>query len=217
MAASLDGYVAPAPGKHWLTGERAIDFVRELRTAHDAVMVGAGTVRVDDPLLTIRPPRTRVRPYIRVVACEDAPVPSESRIFTRPDPVREGVYERTIVLAPAGSRERFAHLEDVAEVLYVGDARASTLDLHEALIALKQRGIGSVLSEGGPTLASRLLRWKLVDRLHWLIAPKMLAGQNAVSALAHLPDVSLAREMTMDVVKRLGDDVLFSARFKDTM
>src|SRR5579884_3487323 len=63
MAASLDGYVAPKPGAHWLTGEVARERVRELRAAHDAVMVGAGTVRVDDPQLTVRPAHARRKPY----------------------------------------------------------------------------------------------------------------------------------------------------------
>jgi diaminohydroxyphosphoribosylaminopyrimidine deaminase/5-amino-6-(5-phosphoribosylamino)uracil reductase len=213
LAVSLDGYVAPEPGRHQLTGERAGAFTRELRAAHDAVMVGAGTVRVDDPVLTMRPPRARLRPYVRVVACEHAPVAAESRVFAMPDPSKEGVYARTIVLAPAGLREAFASLERVAEVAYVGDASARSLDLRASLVALRERGIHSVLSEGGPTLAARLLTEGLVDRLHWLTAPVLLAGENAVNALQPLPEASPRRRLVFDEVARLGDDVLFSASF----
>ena len=78
---SLDGYVAPRPGNYRVTGEAARERVYDLRAEHDAVMVGAGTVRVDDPLLTIRPHRTRVKPYARVVVCETAPVPLDSKVF----------------------------------------------------------------------------------------------------------------------------------------
>ena len=81
LAASLDGYVAAQPGSTWLTGAHAREYVRELRATHDAVLVGAGTVRVDDPQLTVRPPRSRHRPYVRVVACESAPVPVGRRMF----------------------------------------------------------------------------------------------------------------------------------------
>lgn len=215
LAASIDGYVAPRPGRHWLTGERALEFVRELRAAHDAVMVGAGTVRIDDPRLTIRPPRARARPYVRVVACEEAPVPPESRIFQLPEPSREGVYAPTIVLAPAGSRPAFAPLEGLAEVLYVGDADARSLDVQAALAALRARGICSVLSEGGPTLASRLLAGGLVDRLRWIVAPKLLANVSALPALARVSDIRLQHGLTIDSVTRLGDDVLLSARFEE--
>jgi diaminohydroxyphosphoribosylaminopyrimidine deaminase/5-amino-6-(5-phosphoribosylamino)uracil reductase len=176
-------------------------------------MVGAGTVRVDDPLLTIRPPRARLRPYVRVVACEHAPVPARSRIFVIPDPEQDGSYARTIVLAPAGTKAAFAELESVAELVYVGDASARSLDLRASLIALKERGIHSVFSEGGPTLAARLLTEGLVDRLHWLTAPMLLAGENAVSALRRLPEIPSYRRLVFDEVERLGDDVLLSASF----
>ena len=71
MAMSLDGFIAPHPGTFRVTGEAARERVYDLRAEHDAVMVGAGTVRVDDPLLTIRPHRTRVKPYARVVVCKE--------------------------------------------------------------------------------------------------------------------------------------------------
>lgn len=217
LAASLDGYVSAEPGRReHLTGERALEFVRELRTAHDAVMVGAGTVRVDDPLLTVRPPYARVRPYFRVVACEDAPVPAESRIFTVGQAEAAAGYARTIVLAPAGSRDVFRSLERVAEVLYVGDSSARELNLQEALVSLKNRGISSVLSEGGPTIAARLLAGGLVDRLHWIVAPRLLAGAGAFPALTSGHEGALARPLAFDMVTMLGVDTLFSARLKDT-
>jgi riboflavin biosynthesis pyrimidine reductase len=164
-------------------------------------------------LLTIRPPRTRLRPYIRIVACERAPVSVRSRLFANPDPIREGIYARTIVLAPAGARAAFSSLEQVSEVVYVGDASARSLDLRASLIALKERGIQSIYSEGGPTLAARLLAEGLVDRLHWVMAPMLLAGRGAVSALRRVPQASLCRQLVFDEVARLGDDVLFSASF----
>jgi riboflavin biosynthesis pyrimidine reductase len=115
------------------------------------------------------------------------------------------------VLAPAGARAAFSSLEQVAEVVYVGDASARSLDLRASLILLKERGIQSIYSEGGPTLAARLLTEGLVDRLHWLTAPALLAGQSAVSALRRVPQASLHRQLLFDEVARLGDDVLFSA------
>jgi len=209
MAASLDGFVAPQHGSMWLTGEAARDFVRELRVAHDAVLVGSGTIRIDDPQLTVRPPRTRLRPYVRVVACEEAPVPIESRVFVPVDG-----YATTVVLAPAGLRERFAPLESSADVLYVGGSDSMELDLRAALEALRARGIFSVLCEGGPTLAAHLLSHDLVDRLHWLVAPLLLANERAIPALAHADAASVARALQFDRVERLGDDLLISARLR---
>jgi diaminohydroxyphosphoribosylaminopyrimidine deaminase/5-amino-6-(5-phosphoribosylamino)uracil reductase len=171
------------------------------------VLVGAGTIRIDDPQLTVRPPRGRARPYVRIVACEDAPVAIESRVFVPIDG-----YAPTVVLAPAGLRERFASLESIADVLYIGDPDSVVLDLTAALEALKSRGIFSVLCEGGPTLAARLLSLDLVDRLHWLVAPLLLANERAVPALAHADVASAARALQFDRAERLGDDLLISAR-----
>lgn len=205
LAASLDGYVAPRPGSHWLTGEAARAYVRELRAAYDAVMVGAGTVRVDDPQLTVRPPHSRRTPYRRIVACEDAPVEPGRRIFERV----EG-YAPTIVLAPRGLQERFAPLADVAELVFVGDEDAPVLDLAAAMRALKARGVSSVLCEGGPTLAARLLERRLVDRIDWLVAPRLLANPQAVPALAG--DASATGALHFDRIEQLGDDLLVSMR-----
>jgi diaminohydroxyphosphoribosylaminopyrimidine deaminase/5-amino-6-(5-phosphoribosylamino)uracil reductase len=205
LAASLDGYVAPEPGSYWLTGEAARAYVRELRATHDAVMVGAGTVRVDDPQLTVRPAHARRTPYRRIVACEDAPVEPTRRIFEHV----EG-YAPTLVLAPAGLRERFASLGGVADVVFVGDGEARTLDLVLAMHALRGLGVASVLCEGGPTLAARLLERRLVDRVDWLIAPQLLANPRAVPALAGTR--AEGATLRFDRVERMGDDVLVSLR-----
>ena len=204
MASSIDGFVASRPGEQqWLTGEASRDFVRDLRIAHDAVMVGAGTVRVDDPQLTVRPAHDRLRPYHRIVLCETDSVPVERRIFSA-----TSAYERTIVVAPGGKRERFESLREVADVIFVGDG-ALALDLRAALEVLRAQGIQSILCEGGPTLAARLLTHGLVQRFFWLMAPVLLAGAEAVGVL-NFPEGTLPPSIQFDDVERLGDDVLLS-------
>jgi diaminohydroxyphosphoribosylaminopyrimidine deaminase/5-amino-6-(5-phosphoribosylamino)uracil reductase len=203
MAMSLDGFIASTRGvQHWLTGAQAREFVRELRIAHDAVGVGAGTVRVDNPRLTVRPEHHRLVPYRRVVLCETDPVSPQSLIFVP----RDG-YARTIVLAPAGAGERFAQLESVAEVRYVGAGNALQLDLPSALRELRAAGITSLLCEGGPTLAARLFESHLVDRFYGLVAPALLRAPGAVPVLAtgSLPEVPGLR---FDRVERVGADLL---------
>ncbi len=143
---------------------------------------------------------------MRIVACERDTVPADRAIFAPLDG-----YASTIVLAPAGRRERFAGLESVADVLFVGDADANDLDLRAALAALRARGIASVLCEGGPTLAAHLLEMNLVDRVDWLVAPALLSGPTAVPALSGGPS---GIPLDFDRVERLGPDVLFSAVVK---
>jgi len=181
MAISLDGSVSARQGERTqLTGDAWNAYVRELRAAHDAVMVGANTVRVDDPLLTIRPPKRRLRPYVRVVA--GTRIPPQSRVLAPVDG-----YDPTIVL----------------------DTSAG---LPAALADLYARGIRSVLCEGGPALATALLREDLVDRFYWAMAPSMLGPEGVPAFNGVGPDV-LQRGLRLDSVERFGDDVMLSGRF----
>ncbi len=214
MAASLDGYIASEPGvQTWLTGDESRAFVHGLRAVYDAVMVGAGTVRVDDPELTARPFVARNVPYTRVVVCESDAIPLASRVLHAPADHREA-YAQTIVLAPAAARERFRECETIANVVFAGPEHLPAgakpqLDLAEALDALGRTGIRSVLCEGGPTLAGRLLAAGLVDRIHWLYAPRLMRSDTAIPMLA---SGAVDAALTDVVVQRLGADVHVTAR-----
>ncbi len=211
MAMSLDGYVTSRSGvQEWITGEEGRLYVRDLRIAYDAVMVGAGTVRIDDPQLTVRPATHRLREFVRIVACEREPLPPDRRVFL-PLPG----YARTIVLAPAGARATFSPLERVADVAYVGEESAQALDLPAALRLLRERDIQSVLCEGGPTLAGRLIAQGLVDRLYWAIAPVLLRSDAAVPVLAGADLGGAARAVRFDRMERFGRDVMISGTLSD--
>ncbi|MBV8151644.1 MAG: RibD family protein, partial [Candidatus Eremiobacteraeota bacterium] len=210
MAASLDGYVAPMPGSFWLTSPASRERVRELRIAHDAVMIGAGTVRIDNPQLTVRPIHARRRPYARVIVCEDDAIAPTSTVLRIPEPAE--AFRRTIIVAPGGLRARFAELEPVAECLFIHShsAEPRTLDLEAALVALREAGIESVLCEGGPTLASALLACGLVDRLVWFVAPLFLRGEKALPALrGDFP--SPPNGWRFEGLERCGDDLMLEA------
>lgn len=204
MATSLDGMIASRAGVQERLGSEAEErYVRELRTAYDAVMVGAGTVRIDDPRLTVRPPHDRARPYVRVVACQRDAISPRSRLFAA-----EEAYAKTIVLAPGGLRERFDELRAVADVIDVGGPKAVALDASEAMKALRAHGIFSVLCEGGPKLGASLLAGALVDRVYWALTPRFLQSGHAVPVLSGA-DLSHLR-LRFDRVERLGPDVLIS-------
>jgi diaminohydroxyphosphoribosylaminopyrimidine deaminase / 5-amino-6-(5-phosphoribosylamino)uracil reductase len=203
MAASLDGFISThADESRWLTGAQSRAFVRELRIAHDAVLVGAGTVLVDDPQLTVRPPHLRERPYRRVCIAGWRVLPPERRIFA---PL-EG-YLPTVVLA-AGPPEHFGQLGRLAEIVQVGEG--GSVEVRTALDALWQRGVTSILCEGGPALAASFVSAGVVDRLEWLVAPLLLSSNNAVPALGALPDDG-ERRWSVDHVERLGADLRISA------
>ncbi|MEO6836735.1 MAG: bifunctional diaminohydroxyphosphoribosylaminopyrimidine deaminase/5-amino-6-(5-phosphoribosylamino)uracil reductase RibD, partial [Candidatus Tumulicola sp.] len=206
MAMSLDGAITSQPGvQEWITSEAERLYVRELRIAYDAVMVGAGTVRVDDPQLTVRPPHHRLRPFVRVVACETESIDAASRILADVED-----YAKTIVLAPAGRRARFDNLRGVAEMLFVGETGDVRLDLALAMKALRAAGVFSVLCEGGPTLGARLIEAGAIDRFYWAVAPLLLGNDHAVPVLAGVDLAALRPRLRFDRVMRVGEDVVIS-------
>jgi diaminohydroxyphosphoribosylaminopyrimidine deaminase/5-amino-6-(5-phosphoribosylamino)uracil reductase len=209
MAISLDGAIASRSGaQQWLTGEDTRLYVRDLRASYDAVMVGAGTVRVDNPQLTVRPPRHRLKPYVRVVACETDAVSDASRVFLEVED-----YATTIVLAPAGLRSHFAALRKVSDVLFIGSDDSERLDLALAMRALREREICSVLCEGGPTLGGHLIAARLVDRFYFAIAPLLLQNTAAVPVLAGANLAALGIKAHYDLVECMGNDVMLSGSF----
>ncbi|MGB9651220.1 MAG: dihydrofolate reductase family protein, partial [Candidatus Cybelea sp.] len=126
------------------------------------------------------------------------------RLFTS---IPDG-YVKTIVLVPAGSRDRFAALRDVAEVLDIGPSDAASLDLAEAMKALRAHGIASVLCEGGPRLGASLLAAGLVDRVYWAIAPRFCNVGEGVPVLSGA-DLNGVR-VRFDRIESAGPDIVLS-------
>lgn len=196
LATSLDGAIADQSRKPgWLTGSDARREVHRLRAASDAVAVGIGTVLADDPLLTVRgvaPPRV---PPVRVVFDTSARLPLDSKLVgtARDSPV--------LVVCWAPEPAHAARLEHAGvELLH-----AATLS--QALRALRDRGVRSLLVEGGATLASSLVQEALVDRLIIFRAPLVL-GMGALGAFSALvpTTVDAARRWTIVQRAQLEDD-----------
>jgi diaminohydroxyphosphoribosylaminopyrimidine deaminase/5-amino-6-(5-phosphoribosylamino)uracil reductase len=183
LGLSLDAKLG-APGVRTpITGPQAWQDVHELRAMHDALLIGRGTVDVDDPLLTARgetPPR---RPPVRLVLDSQLQLGLESQlvrtvdqapVWVVGDPDLPGFVERASVLVGAG-----------VEVIGVGRETDHTLRVEAIWEELAQRGITSVLIEGGGTVSGVLLRNRRVQRIHAFIAP-MFMGEQGVAAFPGL-------------------------------
>lgn len=195
LAMTLDGRIADFRGaSRWISSPAARAWTRSLRTRHDAVLVGAGTVRRDDPGFTGRP---------RIVVAGHGTLPVRSRLF------RHG---RTIV-AVSGSvpvARRAALAAAGAGVLSLpGRGRVSLRGLLDRLRAM---GFGSLVCEGGAELAGGLLRAGLVDRIVFVLAPVILGGTRALAAVGG-PDLPLGAAIRLGplTVTRLGPDLICEA------
>jgi diaminohydroxyphosphoribosylaminopyrimidine deaminase/5-amino-6-(5-phosphoribosylamino)uracil reductase len=211
LATSLDGKVATADGEsRWISGPESRALVHRWRADHDAVGVGLGTAIADDPRLTARDVEGPVRQPARVVFDSAARLPLRSAL------VHGAPQERLIVLAAADAPpERVAALEAAgAEVapLQGGPAQRVAAGLR----ALGERGIQSLLVEGGAELAGALVAAGAVDRVAWFVAPVLIGGREAPSALggAGAPSLALAPRLTAVATERVGDDLLVTGRLR---
>ncbi len=198
LATSLDGAVADAarsPG--FLTGDAARREVHRLRAGSDAVAVGIGTALIDDPQLTVRDgPAPRVPP-VRVVFDRTARLPLASRL------ARSAREIPVIVVATNPDPDRAARLAAAGVVI------VEAAGLQEGLRALRARGLGSLLLEGGAQLAGAFIAASAVDRLIIFQAPVVL-GRGSLPAFGFAPPAAVLGARRLPVVERqtFGDDLM---------
>ena len=202
LATSLDGRIATASGdSKWITGEAARAHVHHLRAAHDAILVGAGTVRSDDPELTARLPGLEKYSPVRIVLDSKATLSPESRLArtARTTPV----WLVCLETAKADRLERCG-----VEVIRVAEMNVASMAK-----ALGGRGLTRVLIEGGGEVAASFLKGGLVDRLSIYRAGVVLGGdsRSAVADLG-LDKIGFAPRFALESVRTVGADTLESWR-----
>jgi len=206
---SLDGRISAQGGAaRWITGPLARRFAHRLRLAHDAVLVGAGTVRHDDPDLTVRLPDT-VAPRLRVVLSSGLDLDPGAAVF-RPLPSAP----RTRVYTGSGAPASAEHaLREVADVIRVGDG-IDGIDLGCVLRDLARLDVQSVLVEGGGRTYASFLRAGLAHRAALFVAPKLL-GARGSTPLVDAPSPRTpdgARQLFDRRIVPLGPDLLVLGR-----
>jgi diaminohydroxyphosphoribosylaminopyrimidine deaminase / 5-amino-6-(5-phosphoribosylamino)uracil reductase len=171
LALSMDGRIAERLGvRTAITGSAAQAETHALRAAHDAVLVGIGTARIDDPLLTVRGV-TPHRAPVRVVVDTEARLSPDSRLVTT-----RAEAPVWLVCAEDAETSRVRSLEDAGVRILVAPRDGRRVDLHAARRLLGDAGLRAILVEGGAALASALLEERLADRLYLFLAPIFLGS-----------------------------------------
>ena len=204
LATSFDGRIATASGEsRWITGPAARREVHLERSRHDAVLVGAGTARADDPSLTVRGLGIDWQP-VRVVASRRLELPLDGALArtARDIPV-------WVLHGPDAPADRRAAWEATgARLLPVAQGDGRQLDPHAMLAALGEAGLTRVYCEGGGALAATLLGAGLVDRLTGYTAGLALGaeGRPALGAM-DLARLSEAPRFALTALRAVGGDV----------
>ena len=200
LAASLDGRIAARTGdSQWITNERSREIVQLQRSHHDAIMIGAGTARNDNPRLTVRNTALSANP-VRTIISDKINLPIKSKLF------RSMKSHPTWIIHGGDTDEEIkkAWTEEGAKLLKTESANGKIL-LKNALINLASEGITSVYCEGGSTLAASLLADNFVDELIIFTAGVIIGGDGlptvASLGLDNLKDsrrLNLLETMTID-------------------
>lgn len=203
LALTLDGRIATASGEsRWITGPKARRRVHAERARYDAVLVGAGTAREDDPDLTVRGLGVTRQP-VRIVASRHLRLPTTSRLTTGTDTAPVWFAH------DAGTSGDAAAFSDAGVRLLSVPSRGSHLDLAALLKRLGDEGLTRVFCEGGGTLAASLLAADLVDELLVFTAGIAMGaeGQPGIGALG-IASLSEAPRFDLEAVDTVGGDIL---------
>lgn len=204
LASSFDGRIATASGEsRWITGPEARRAVHAMRHRHDAVMVGAGTARADDPGLTVRDMGVTRQP-VRVVVSRRLDLPLLSALARSASDV-----PLWLCHGPDTDPNIRRAWEGMGTKLLPCEVRAGQLDPASVLQALGKAGLTRVFCEGGAALAASLLGADLVDELVGMTAGVVIGaeGRPALGALG-LQRLGEAPRYRLRETRALGGDVL---------
>jgi diaminohydroxyphosphoribosylaminopyrimidine deaminase/5-amino-6-(5-phosphoribosylamino)uracil reductase len=214
-AITLDGRIATSSGdSKWITSKAARKVAHELRAAHDAVLVGIGTVLADDPELTVRLVKLgkRREQPLRVVLDSRLRTPLASKV------AQVDARTRTLIMhgpkASVAKRKQLSALGiDLAEVPV---ASKGELDLRAVVAVLDIYGVRSVLIEGGSATHGGFLRSGLVSRAAVFIAPKLLADSFGKPLASGPARKSIAEALVLKAVRyrKVGPDLLVTGLLK---
>lgn len=197
LAVSLDGKIATRTGdSRWITGPEARARAHELRHAYDAILVGAGTAKADDPLLSDRSGLPRRRPLVRVVLDRQLRLSPESRLAISASETPVIVFGDPESSGTPALRAQGVEIEKQRDLCGV---------LHE----LGTRSLQSVLVEGGSTIAGEFLDAGLVNKVTFFIAPKIIGGADAPSAIGGKGVEAMAEALELErvTVAQRGKDI----------
>lgn len=207
-AMTLDGKIATATGQSkWITNETSRAYGYKLRDIYDGIMVGINTVIEDNPMLTARVDGGK-NP-IRIV------VDSSLRIDINANVVQDKSAKTIVATTDKANKDKILKLQaqDV-DVIVVDKDKNDKVDIEKLLDILGQQNICSILVEGGATLSGSFVAKKLVDKVYFFIAPKIVGGKEAKTPVAGTGILNLQEALSLkDIqIEKLKEDILIIGR-----
>jgi diaminohydroxyphosphoribosylaminopyrimidine deaminase/5-amino-6-(5-phosphoribosylamino)uracil reductase len=206
---TLDGKIATRTGaSRWVAGPASLHYAHHLRNIYDAILVGIGTVLIDDPKLNVRLVK-KIKNPVRLVLDSFARTPLKARVLS------PGI--RTIIIVgPRAPQQRVEALRSKGAEILALPAPGGRINLKRLMKELYKMKITSLMVEGGGEVNASFLEAGLFDKAIWAIAPKLFGGRDAKTCVEGkgVASPSQARWLKKLHIERLEEDIIVSGYFK---
>lgn len=211
-AMTLDGKIAAYTGdSRWVTNEFSRKYVHQLRHRLSGIMVGIGTILADDPLLTTRLETGNGSDPTRIIVDSTARIPLEAKVLHM-----ESKAKTIIATTELADKDKIKALESMGIEIIITPLKSNRVDLTYLMKALGERGIDSVLLEGGSELNYSAIEEGIVDKVNAFIAPKIIGGRGAKTPIGGAGKAVMREAISIEnlEVQRFGDDVMLEGYIK---
>lgn len=204
IASTLDGKIADRnKNSKWISSKESRSYVQSLRKIHDAILVGAGTIRTDNPHLTYRGEENKVPPLKRIIVLGSSKISSDAKIFETTE------HSPLILVLPEGKQIPSFPKNELKNIqVFHLKGNRDRMKIETLLEELAKEDILSVMVEGGSEIFSQFLESGLSDEIYWFIAPKLLGDGLEAFTFRDSHLIETAPEMNLYSIERFSKDVL---------
>lgn len=205
-AMTLDGKIASYTGdSRWINNEISRAYVHEIRHKVSGIMVGIGTVLIDNPMLTTRITGKTTSDPIRIIVDTEAKIPLEANVLNL-----ESNSKTIIATTEKAHKNKLKALEEKNAEIIITPIKDNKVDLDYLMIKLGENGIDSVLLEGGGELNYSALKVGIVDKVISFISPKIIGGRDAKTpvrgdGIEHINDAIKLEDIE---ISRFNEDIM---------
>jgi riboflavin biosynthesis protein RibD len=211
-AMTLDGKIAAYTGdSKWITNEFSRKYVHALRHRVSGIMVGIGTILADDPFLNTRLDSGNGSDPTRIIVDSSTRIPLEAKVLHI-----ESKAKTIIVATELADKNKIKALEDIGAEIIITPLKNNRVDLTYLMKALGERGIDSVLLEGGSELNYSAIEEGIVDKVNAFIAPKIIGGRGAKTPIGGVGKAVMSEAISIENIQihSFGDDVMLEGYVK---
>ena len=204
-AATMDGRIATQSGNaRWISNEKSRHYVHQMRHANDAILVGIGTVKNDNPSLTTRLPEKNGKDPVRIIVDTHLHISPDAKVLTQDSKTE------TIIACSEDASNNRGHIYQQKQVKVLPIAlKNKHVDLDRLMTTLGQMNITSVLIEGGSRIHSSAIQAGIVDQVCCFIAPKILGGDGYPVCQGDAPlEMKNAVSVKNVRIERFDDDIM---------